>query len=431
MKEDPPSYDNDLLARLNALRSTNVSFDKPTTPLSVPRPEQTPDTDLSARLKLLRAKNEGSSAAIYDDVVNRKAIVRSPRTVVRTSHGEEANLDLPSTPTSLGTEKRSAAHDILDKSARAARALAEDFGRTKFGNDDEEDEKLGREALALTQNLPKEANEVEKEDAPFESDANKKQMRKDSEKLSKEAVKALKRSRAVLERSESEKDGKEGEEEDGEEVDGKTTLPRIPKALQNESDSENHYLNEDEEADLILAQLMDEVTFDLGSEPETEPKDTAKGANKKLDPDHMKQQPESQKIEDDDAFAALMSSRLSALRTPPATTKQPTTNSLDLPCAPPEEPVDSLGLPTAPTLNPSFKAPPPPIPVEKEHICKICYAPGTVLCTGCLDMFAEEGVGEDEEDATFCARCWKEGHLGDAAVGGERYHKFETVERSR
>ncbi|KAE8451069.1 hypothetical protein EG329_004741 [Mollisiaceae sp. DMI_Dod_QoI] len=61
---DPPSYDHDLLARLNALKKSNIQLDpsKPR-PLADAAKQTIPESDLSARLRSLRASSSSPSSA--------------------------------------------------------------------------------------------------------------------------------------------------------------------------------------------------------------------------------------------------------------------------------------------------------------------------------------------------------------------------------
>lgn len=99
------------------------------------------------------------------------------------------------------------------------------------------------------------------------------------------------------------------------------------------------------------------------------------------------------------------------------------TDSLGLPAAPTTI-TDSLGLPSAPTTTLSKSASKPTskkIP-EVETWCCICTDDAAVICYGCLPT--EEGSKDGE---LYCARCWKEVHLGPEVPKGaeERGHAWE------
>jgi hypothetical protein len=78
---------------------------------------------------------------------------------------------------------------------------------------------------------------------------------------------------------------------------------------------------------------------------------------------------------------------------------------------------DALGLPPAPTSAVGKRpAPPPPKPEVVEDWCGICQDDATVLCHGCGGML-------------YCARCWKEGHLGEGVGWEERGHEWGKYRR--
>ena len=77
---------------------------------------------------------------------------------------------------------------------------------------------------------------------------------------------------------------------------------------------------------------------------------------------------------------------------------------------------DGLGLPSAPTSAIGKHA----APVRKAEViedwCVICQDDATVLCHGCDEML-------------YCARCWKEGHLGEGVGWEERGHEWSKYRR--
>lgn len=86
---------------------------------------------------------------------------------------------------------------------------------------------------------------------------------------------------------------------------------------------------------------------------------------------------------------------------------------------------DALGLPSAPSnapASPPRRGPAKPA-AEPTTACAICYDDATVLCRGCEDNF------EDAEEALYCVRCWKEGHLGADAGAEERLHEWIKFKR--
>jgi hypothetical protein len=77
---------------------------------------------------------------------------------------------------------------------------------------------------------------------------------------------------------------------------------------------------------------------------------------------------------------------------------------------------DALGLPSAPTSAVGKRSAPPPKPEVVEDWCGICQDDATVLCHGCDEML-------------YCARCWKEGHLGEGVGWEERGHEWSKYRR--
>ena len=116
-------------------------------------------------------------------------------------------------------------------------------------------------------------------------------------------------------------------------------------------------------------------------------------------------------------------------------------NLLDLPSTPtdlpslPSHPTSDLGepflaLPSAPTAAPTRKAVPakgtkaakegytlPSYTVEDiESWCSICNDDATLRCTGC-------------DGDLYCAKCWRESHVGPDARLEEKSHKWVKYER--
>ncbi len=222
-----------------------------------------------------------------------------------------------------------------------------------------------------------------------------------------------------------------------------------------EGDETHQEHDEDEEADVILAELMDDVDLDFTEDAETKEHDEQEDRLRKssLDspgtvpfppskpnstspPQQQSQErrpiPEASERNEDqqevDHFHKVMAARMSALRTPPPKSDS---NSpiLGLPEAPSSPPVDFLGLPSAPTSRLSGRTDsqsPKRTAPKYGYICAICYAPATIFCEGC-----EEGHGGDwgdtKENAMYCARCWREGHMGESAGIEERGHTWVSV----
>ncbi|RYP83970.1 hypothetical protein DL770_005272 [Monosporascus sp. CRB-9-2] len=120
---------------------------------------------------------------------------------------------------------------------------------------------------------------------------------------------------------------------------------------------------------------------------------------------------------DSDAdFEASIASRMAAL-------KVSSSSSPMLPSAPASD-VNSLGLPGAPTFAPHDR----PVPgvarrlgytdEDQRSWCVVCLEDGAVRCLGC-------------DGDVYCARCWKEMHVGPRAGYDERGHRWEKFVRAR
>ncbi|KAI7781389.1 zinc fyve domain containing protein [Diaporthe eres] len=92
---------------------------------------------------------------------------------------------------------------------------------------------------------------------------------------------------------------------------------------------------------------------------------------------------------------------------------------------------DALGLPSAPTFRPEDNTPAPKrlvarsgyTDVDQKTWCIVCLEDGTIRCLGCDD----DGGGGD----VYCARCWKEMHVGPSAGYDERGHAWEKFDPRR
>lgn len=110
----------------------------------------------------------------------------------------------------------------------------------------------------------------------------------------------------------------------------------------------------------------------------------------------------------DDPFESSIAARLAALK------------------GPGHEPLvtDAFGLPSAPTFQPEDR----PVPKvakrpgysdeDMKTWCVVCLEDATVRCVGC-------------DGDVYCARCWREMHVGPAAGYDERGHAWEKFDPRR
>ncbi|KAI0007628.1 hypothetical protein F4779DRAFT_591196 [Xylariaceae sp. FL0662B] len=198
------------------------------------------------------------------------------------------------------------------------------------------------------------------------------------------------------------------------------------------------------EADSILTQVDDETEWEKANEPpqpehaspspahEANPKSPGDAANQPLtskgasesDPfslptvpsDLQDQADLSESSQEEADFEAFMASRMAALKvsTPPGPT---------LPSAPTTE-VDALGLPVVPTFAPADRPAPGLVKrvgytdEDQKTWCIVCLEDGAIRCLGC-------------DGDVYCARCWKEMHVGPRAGYDERGHRWETFTKAR
>lgn len=189
-------------------------------------------------------------------------------------------------------------------------------------------------------------------------------------------------------------------------------------ALDDEDDKdrnpdEQHSRLEDEsrEAQDIVAKLMDEVALEKANEPPDSPESP---------------QTTAKDVADDDGGFSLPSA---PSKLPEPATTEPSKKSLDfesdivarMAALRGLEATTELGLPSAPTFKPIDK------PVkgvmkktftdeEIESWCVICQDDATVKCLGC-------------EGDLYCAKCWKEGHMGSDVGWEERKHKWTKFKK--
>lgn len=193
-------------------------------------------------------------------------------------------------------------------------------------------------------------------------------------------------------------------------------------------DSDGERMNQ--ETSNVLAQAEDEIEWDKANLSQEKPvklhspsefvAKPGKGNNSTLFdlpavPSELQEQSGLDKPTGEEAdFEAQIISRMAALKGLGGTERS-------LPSAPTSQ-VDELGLPVAPTFAPGDR---PVKGVYKRYgytdedaktWCTICLEDGAVRCSGC-------------DDDIYCARCWKEMHLGPSAGYDERTHRWETYVR--
>lgn len=187
------------------------------------------------------------------------------------------------------------------------------------------------------------------------------------------------------------------------------------------------------EANHVLAKAQDEVDWEKLNAPDSEsqgsesqkkpaPDATTLGTSNadpfdlpKV-PNDLQDPPEVPELPHNDDFEAEIASRMAAL-------KELGGQDSSLPSAPSSS-IDDLGLPGVPTFSPEDR------PVkgvykrygytdeDQKSWCTVCLEDGAIRCIDC-------------DDDIYCARCWKEMHVGLQAHYEDRGHRWEKYVKGR
>lgn len=185
---------------------------------------------------------------------------------------------------------------------------------------------------------------------------------------------------------------------------------------------------ESREVQDIVARLLDEVNLERAND-DLDKEDTPE------EPTDRKDESVGKKVKDEDEALSLPSAPSSLPSPPPPSATEPpgperSRKSFDFESdiatrmaalqglGSSSSAADPLGLPSAPTSAPVTK----PLKSKQyadEEIdswCIICQDDATVECQGC-------------ESDLYCARCWKEGHVGPDAAFEMRRHKWSMFKK--
>jgi hypothetical protein len=191
--------------------------------------------------------------------------------------------------------------------------------------------------------------------------------------------------------------------------------PRISDPESDDSGDESKLEQESREADDIIAQLLEEIELDRKNAPEAadteveemranmKPAAAAQGEQTFILPGVPSKDPDSATAPEAPRkksldFESDIAARMAALKGLGSSG------------------TGALGLPSAPTSAVGKHS----APIRKVEVvedwCVICQDDATVLCHGCDEML-------------YCARCWKEGHLGEGVGWEERGHEWSKYRR--
>ncbi|KAK6613371.1 zinc fyve domain containing protein [Botrytis cinerea] len=338
---DPPSYDHDLLNRLNALKKSNIQLDaSPRPPLNVFAKESTPETDLSERLRSLR-----------NGTPSRSGTTEAPAPASTTSPPQQSSFYSQATTSDAVPIFSDDIHE--DKSLDEL--LAELGSGSEWLNPDDPNDiqKLLDEAKKALPDGENVALEEETSKGASEENVRKQNILTSGLDMSVFAI---------------------DDDEDGE------SRNKQIEGLEGES----------REVQDIVARLLDE-------DDSEEPNLTLPSAPSTLP------EPSRTSIDFEDDITA----RLAALKGLGSTL----VNDLGLPSAPTTKPVDKTAKETKGKGLKKYTD------EEMDTWCIICQDDATIKCVGC-------------EGDLYCARCWKEGHMGVDAGWEFKRHQWRKWERS-
>ncbi|RYP13856.1 hypothetical protein DL767_010545 [Monosporascus sp. MG133] len=411
---DPTGSDKFLLERLNALKPTTITLGPSPkhVPASAIEPAQplSKEDALSERLKSLRTQIDTGPASPPGSVVHRSGSDANPSAPPPTADAKSAQPRVSSagdTPTGPGAS-RSSTHalpgdvdPLLHTDDQTLEELLADLGSDQAWLDEvAAEEEEHRRVNALLEELGKTStNDRDRKVSPSR-EARRDSHGEDSDDDS-EGGEMTRATDEVL--------AKALDEVELEEANRPT--PQTTAAARTSHEEQKIYTNSSSTpANQPAAEPQEE-----GQEPGSSDPLMLPGV-----PLELQDPPDLPSDADSDAdFEASIASRMAALKV--SSSSSP--GGPMLPSAPASD-VNSLGLPGAPTFAPHDR----PVPgvarrlgytdEDQRSWCVVCLEDGAVRCLGC-------------DGDVYCARCWKEMHVGPRAGYDERGHRWEKFVRAR
>jgi hypothetical protein len=362
--------DDDLLARLNALKQSNVSLGTNYSSSVAPSSATKPTDDLAARFARLGSASPSNS----------------PQPSRATSTNDiRAPVAAPGAPSYLGGIAEGIGGNHVEFNEEDEKSLEELLGELKETVGDKEQwdlsskeqQDVGKLLKDMKRILPEVVNNRAQDASGIRAE----------ELTDWESIEVNVGSRAVTAGKDDDPDGDEGD------------------------DGASKKATEDEEADDIIARVMAELEISKKYDPPSPPPED----NNESDPGDQKKRHASDRNDNNlslpSAPTALPEDDLERTQA----IEDAFTARLAALSAPSPSQTDSLGLPSAPSFSPQKKPPigsnlQKRIDDEIDTWCIICQDDATLKCLGC-------------DGDLYCQLCWTEGHRGESAGLEEKMHK--------
>lgn len=362
----PNSVDDDLLARLNALKKSSVSLDTTYNASIAPRPTD----DLASRFARLGSASPSNS----------------PQPSRTTSSN---NVIAPGAPSYLEGVAHGVGGDAVKFNEEDEKSLEELLGELNGAMGERKDWDMGRKEQADVGRLLKDMRTILPE---LQND----------------------RAQDAQRHTQGGQQGKSEGLTDWENVELDVGSGSVgPKRdMDGESDEEgSKKQTEDEEADDVIARIMAELEISKKYDPPSPPPPYS-------DRDASPPNAENPAADNPDETSLALPSAPTALKpTDSLDETQALEDAFTARLAALAQPqTDALGLPSAPSFAPSKKPPkvqsnlPSALDEEIDTWCIICQDDATLKCLGC-------------EGDLYCRNCWMEGHQGESAGFEERRHR--------